>query len=112
MVDVVALDEHVGAADGVGLGVVVLAEDFELGVGVQLVQVLVGDGQHAAGPAGGIEERADDALLHEQVAVGGEQQVDHQADDFAGREVVAGRLVRGFVESPDQFLEDVAHLDV
>ena len=36
VVDVVALDEQVGAAHGVRLGVVVLAEDFEAGVRVEL----------------------------------------------------------------------------
>ena len=38
------------------------------------------------------------------------KQVDHEPDDFARREVVAGRFVRCFVESPDQVLEDQAHL--
>ena len=38
VLDLLALDHHVRAADGVGLGVVVLAEDLELGVGVQLAE--------------------------------------------------------------------------
>ena len=51
-------------------------------------------------------------LVRRISAVGREQQVDHQPDDFARSEVVAGRLVRGFVESPDQVLEDQPHLMV
>ena len=43
---------------------------------------------------------------------GAEEQVDHQADDLARGEVVAGLLVAGLIEAPDKFLEDVAHLDV
>jgi hypothetical protein len=46
----------------------------------------------------------------EDLAVGSEQQVDHETNDFSGREVVAGSLVRCFVEAPDQVLEDQAHV--
>jgi hypothetical protein len=40
---------------------------------------------------------------------GFQQQVDHELDDFARGEVVAGRFVGGFVEAPDQVLEHQAH---
>jgi uncharacterized membrane protein YcjF (UPF0283 family) len=90
LVDVLALDHHVRAADGVGLGVVVLAEDLQAGVGVELAQVLLGDREHAARAAGRVVERLDDALGGQHVAVLAEQQVDHQPDDLARREVVAG----------------------
>ena len=46
------------------------------------------------------------------VVVLDEQQVHHQPDDLAGREVLARRLVGEFREPPDQLLEDVAHLQV
>ena len=36
----------------------------------------------------------------------------HQPDDLAGREVLAGRLVRQLREPPDQLLVQVAHLQV
>jgi hypothetical protein len=36
-----------------------------------------------------------------------QQQVDHQVDDVARREVLAGVLVQRLVELADQFLEDV-----
>ena len=37
VVERVAFDEHVGAADGVGFGVVVLAKEHQLRVGVELL---------------------------------------------------------------------------
>jgi len=112
VVDVLALDHHVRAADGVCLSVIVLAENFKLGVGIELANVVLSHGEHAAGPASRVVEGLDDALGGQHVAVGHEQQVDHQADDLARCEVIARLLVRRLVESPDQFLEDVAHLDV
>lgn len=41
-----------------------------------------------------------------------EEEVDHQADHFAGRKVIAGRLVREFVETADEVFEDEPHLFV
>ena len=41
--------------------------------------------------------------------VAGEHQVDHQMDDVARREVLAGVLVQRLVELADQLLEDRAH---
>lgn len=55
----------------------VLAEDFEAGVGVQLTEVFVGDGQHTAGSASRVTQRLDNALLGEDVAVRLEEQIDH-----------------------------------
>ena len=60
---VLALDHHVALADGVGFGVQLLPEDLQLGIGVQLAQVLLGDGKHAARSRSGIVERAYDALF-------------------------------------------------
>ncbi len=51
-------------------------------------------------------------LAGEGSLVLGEQQVDHEADDLARGEVLAGVLVEGLIELADQFLEDVAHLNV
>src|SRR5208283_3711625 len=87
-------------------------EENELRVGVQVMQVLGGDGEHAAGAAGGVVESADDALLSEDVVIGVEQDVDHELDDFAGGEVVAGLFVGGFVEFADKLFEDEAHVVV
>ena len=38
------------------------------------------------------------------------QQLDHQADDFARREVLPGLLAALLRKAPEQFLIDVAHL--
>ena len=51
-------------------------------------------------------------FVAEQRVVLGEQEVHHQADDLARREVLAGGLVRLLREAPDQLLVDVAHLRV
>ena len=68
---------------GVGLVVQLLAEDLQPGLGVELAQVVLGDREHAAGPAGGVAERLHDARLGEHVVVLDEQQVHHQPDDLA-----------------------------
>ena len=59
---VLALDHHVGTADGEGLVVVVLAEHLQAGVGIQLAQVLLRHAQHAARAAGRVVQRLHDAL--------------------------------------------------
>ena len=48
----------------------------------------------------------------EDVVVLDEEQVDHEADDLAGGEVLAGGLVRELAEAADELLVEVAHLDV
>ncbi len=105
-------DEHVGAADGIGFGVVVLAEEDELGVGVELAHVAGRFREHAAGAGSRIEQGANGAFLAEDVAIGLEQEVDHEADDLARGEVVSGFLVRRFVEFADKFFEAAPHFEV
>ena len=110
---VLALEHHVRAADRVGLGVQLLPEDLKARLRVERAQVVLGDRQHAARAAGGVAERLDDARLGEHVVgVVDEQQVDHQPDDLARREVLAGGLVGELGEAADQLLVEVAHLDV
>ena len=111
VVGVVALDEHVGLADRPRLVVPVLAEDERARVGVQVADVPLGDGEHAAGAAGGVVDGLDH-VAPAQVALRPQQQVDHQLDDLARREVLARLLVRLLRPDADQFLEDVAHPDV
>jgi hypothetical protein len=108
--NILALDQHVGLADGVGLGVEFLAEHGQPRLGVVLFQVLAGHRQHAAGACRGVVDGAHHARLGQHVVVFDEQQVDHQADDFARGEVLAGGFVGDFGELADQLLEDTAHL--
>ena len=107
-----SFDQHVGPAGGVGLGVEFLAVDVEAALGVEVAQVLLGHRQHPPGPAGRVQHGLDDPRCGQQVVVVNEQEVDHQADHLAGREVLAGRLVGQFRELADQLLVDVAHLQV
>jgi hypothetical protein len=71
--------------------------------------VVLGDGEHAAGAARAVVERAHRFGAGEGGIVVGEQDVDHQLDDVAGSEVLAGGLVAHLREPPEQFLEEVAH---
>ena len=74
--------------------------------------MLAGDAQHAAGAGGGVVDRADHAGLGQGFVVLDEEQVDHQPDDFARGEVLAGGLVGELGELADEFLEHGAHLGV
>jgi hypothetical protein len=109
---VLALEHHVGAADGVGLGIEFLAEDLQPGLRMERAQMVLRHAEHAAGAAGRIEHRLDHAGLGEQLVVLDEQQVHHQPDDLPRREVPAGGLVGQLGEPPDQLLVQVAHLQI
>ena len=110
--DVLPLDQHVGLADGVGFGVQLLPEHRQPRLRVHRGQVLVRDRQHAARAGRRIVDRAHDAGLGQHLVILDEEQIDHEADDLARREVLAGRLVGEFGELADQLLEDEAHLGV
>ena len=110
--DVLPLDEHVGLADGVGLGVQLLPIHDEPGVGVQAGKVLAGHAQHAARAGRGIVEGSHDAGLGQGVVVLDEEEIDHEPDDVARGEVFPGGFVGKFGELADQFLEHRAHLGI
>ena len=105
------LQQEVGLADGVGLGVDLLAE--EVGGHLlapllrDLLQHVLGHGQHAAGPASAVVEQVGAGL--DLVGYGQEDQVRHEVHGVARCEVLARLLVVLLVEAPDQFLEDRAH---
>jgi hypothetical protein len=77
-----------------------------------LAQVVAGFAEHATRAARRVEQLAHRAWLGQQFIVVHEEQVDHEADDFAGREVVTRRLIGLFVEAPDQVLEQQSHFNV
>jgi hypothetical protein len=91
---VLALEHHVRPADGIGLVVQLLAEDLEARTRVQVAEVILGDGEHPAGSASRVEERPHYAGLAEEAVVLDEEEVHHQPNDLARREVLAGGLVR------------------
>ena len=109
---VLALDEHVGLADGVGLVVQLLSVHGEAGLRVVLRQIFAGHGKHSAGARCRVIDGAHDAGLGQHIVIFDEDQVDHEADDFAGSEVLSGGLIGDFSELADQLLEDRAHLGV
>ena len=103
-----ALQQQVGRADGVGLGVDLLAEqvrgDVLAALGRKLAQRLLGDGEHPAGAAGAVIEQVGARL--ELVGDGEEDERRHQPHSVARRPVLARLLVVLLVEAADQLLED------
>ena len=63
-------------------------------------------------PQAGSYSFANYAFLGEHFVVFEKEEVDHQADDFAGRKVLASGFVALLGKSADKFLKDVAHLQV
>ena len=102
-----ALDQHVGAAGGVRLGVHLLAEYPQLGLRVEFAQIVLSDRQHPARAARRIQQRLHHARPGQQPVVVGEQQVHHQPDHLAGREVLARGLIRQLRELADQLLIEI-----
>ena len=111
VVDVFALDHQVGTANGEGFRVVFLSEQFDVGLVVFFQNSVFRFRENTAGAAGGIVD-FDDFSGFIDVFFTGEKQLDHQLDDFAGREMIPGFFVGLFVETPDQILENVAHRDI
>ena len=113
--DLFVLDHQVRAANGVRLRVVFLAKKLKVCAGIEaglfVTNQLVRFGQHATGAAGGIVDIDDLAILVHKIVMG-EQNADHQPDDFAWREVITGLFVGLFVETTNQVFEQIAHLDV
>ena len=106
-----ALEQQVGLADGVGLGVYLLP--IQMGGNLlsalprNLLQGLFGHGEHPAGSQGAVVEEVGGGL--DLFLDGQEHQLRHELHGVAGRPVLAGLLVVVLVESPYQVLEDGAH---
>jgi len=105
-------DEHIGAGDGPGEGVQLLPVEEDLGVGIDLEDVVLGDGEDAARAAAAVIDGAGHALVAGQFGIEHQHKIHHQVDGIAGREVLTGVCVEGFVEFAQQMLEDIAHLVV
>ena len=74
--------------------------------------MLATDRQHSAGPRRGIVQRPHHARFGQRRVVFDEDQIDHQPDGFARREMLSGGLVGKFGELADQFLEHGPHLGI
>ena len=105
------LEQEVGLADGVGLGVDLLAEqvcgDLLAAFGGEFLQGLLGHGQHTAGAAGAVVEEVGAGL--DLVGDGKEDELRHQPHRIARGPVLARLLVVLLVEAAHQLLEDRAH---
>jgi len=105
------LEQQVSLADGVGLGVDLLAEEVRgdrlAALGGERLEHVLGHGEDAARTAGAVVEGVGSGL--EPVGHGQEDEVRHQLDRVARREVLAGLLAVLLVEAADQPLEDRAH---
>ena len=85
---------------------------MDLGVGVERLDVRLGLGEHAAGAARAVVDRANRRRAGPRLLVRADEQVDHQPDHLARGEVCAGLVVGGLGELADELLERVAHLQV
>ena len=106
-----SLQQEVGLADGVGLGVDLLAEEVRGHVLApllrELLQHVLAHGQHAAGPAGAVVEQI--GAVVDLVGDREEDELRHELNGVARGEMLARLLVVLLVEAPDQLLEDRPH---
>ena len=106
-----ALEQQVGFADCVGLGVdllpVQVGRDLLALLGRELLQGLLRDRQHPSGAAGTIVEEVGPGL--DLVCDGEEQEPRHQRHGVARCPVLACLFVVLFVEAAHQLLEDGSH---
>ncbi len=108
---VLALDQHVRLADGVGLGVKLLTVQRHRDLLADGLDVLVALGEEAAG-AGRRVVDGDDAVGLELVVLPGDHQGCGQVHDVARGEVLPGGFVGAFRELANQLLEDDTHAEV
>ena len=111
-VRVVALDQHIRLADGEGLVVELLPEGDDLRRGIELMDILLGDGKHASRSTSRVVDGLCDIVAGEKFAVVVEEDVDHELDDFARGIVLPCVLVVRLGESADDLLKDIAHLKI
>lgn len=109
---ILAFDEHVGFADGVGLWVELLAKNGQARLGVVFGQVFTGHAEHAAGAGGGVVDGAHNAGFAQDVVVLNKDEVDHEADDFTRREVFTSSFIANFSEFANELFKYQAHLHV
>ena len=85
VIGVLARDEQVGFADGIGLPIEFLPVYLDFYLRIDILQDPVfADGEHTAGAAAGIEHRADLAFALQVFPVARKHQGDEQLHDVAG----------------------------
>src|SRR5262245_49770344 len=95
-----------------GFGIHLLAEEVDLSLGIDLLDMFFGNGEHATGAATGITDGTDNMILAQRVLVLGEEEVDHEANNFPWCKVFPRIFVQRLIKLADQLLEDIAHLDI
>jgi hypothetical protein len=71
--------------------------------------VILRDRDHAARPGARIADGDHHALTPDAIFVSRQKQVHHEMNDITRRKVFAGVFIEGFVELPDQLLENCSH---
>ncbi len=111
---IVALDHHVGLADGIGFIVDFLAiQKYRIGFyperACRVFQIVLRFGEHAAGATGRVVDQHGGRQLALYPV---EKQMGHQMNDLTRGEMLTGLFVVFFVELADEFFEDIAHAQV
>ena len=109
--NVLALDQHVRLADGVGLGVELLAVQRHADLFTYGLDVLITLRQKATRTRGWVID-GDDAVGREFVVLIGDHQGCGEMHDVARGEVLPGGFVGAFCELADQLFKDDAHAEI
>ena len=112
VLDVLPLDEHVCFANRVTLRIEFLPVHHEPRFGIDLVQMIIGNAEHAARSRGRVVHRAHDAWLRKRIVILNEKKINHEPNDFARREMFARSFVGEFGELANELFEDRTHLRV
>src|SRR5205085_4478310 len=107
-----AFHVQVGLTDGEGFAVQLLAEEVNLGIGIDLKYATFRDGEHAARTAARVVDGAHNVIAFKRDSILRQQKVHHQANHFARRKVFTGILVQRLVNFAVHLLEDIANLEV
>ena len=105
-------DQHVRFANRVTLGIQFLPVHDKARLGIDLVQMIIGNTEHAARSRRRVVHCAHHAWLSECVVIFYKKKIDHQTNDFARREVFTCGFVGEFGKLSDEFFKDRAHFGV
>ena len=107
---VLALDHHLGQADGIRFRVDLLTKQAHVGRRVIAFDEIVAGGEHTARSAGLVQYGDDFAIIEDVVAALCQKNIDHQLDDVPAGVVVASLGI--FRKLADQVFKNIAHLHV
>lgn len=76
------------------------------------MEILLGDGEHAARPARGVIDGLCDVVAGKHGVIVMKEDVDHELDDFARGIVLPRVFIVRLRKSTDNLLKDVTHLEI